>query len=56
MIARHSFTVESSPVGYTASLGDYDLDAPLGFGTTPAEAIIDWLEMWGDTLPPGGAA
>lgn len=56
MIRRYSFTVESTPIGYVATLGDYDLDAPQGGGDTPADAIIDWLEMWGETLPEGDAA
>jgi hypothetical protein len=55
-LRRYSFTVESSPVGYAATLGDYDLDAPVGFGATEHEAIIDLLEMWGETLWQGGAA
>jgi hypothetical protein len=56
MATRYSFTIYSTPIGYTATLGDYDLDAQQGNGDTPADAIIDWLEMWGDTLPEGGAA
>lgn len=56
MNRRYSFTVESTPVGYVATLGDYDLGAPQGGGDTPADAIIDWLEMWGETLPEGGVA
>ena len=36
---------------YLATLGDYDLDAPTGRGPTPADAIRDWLDMWGDKLP-----
>lgn len=55
-IARYSFTVERTPIGYIATLGDYDLDARTGGGDTPADAIIDYLEMWGDDLPEGGAA
>jgi hypothetical protein len=49
-MTRHSFTVYKTPIGYTATLGDYDLDSPQGNGDTPADAIIDWLQMWGDTL------
>ena len=36
---------------WIATLGDYDLDAPCGEGQTPAEAIIEWLEVWEDQLP-----
>lgn len=56
MTRRYSFTVERTPMGYVATLGDYDLDAAQGSGDTPADAIIHWLEMWGETLPEGGAA
>ena len=56
MSRRYSFTVESVPVGFVAYLGDYDLEASVAYGDTPADAILDWLEMWGDTLSEGGAA
>jgi hypothetical protein len=54
-ISRYSFSVERTPMGFVATLGDYDLEAPTGTGPTPTEAIIDWLEMWGDEML-GGAS
>lgn len=30
--------------------GDYDESAPIGTGDTPSEAIIDWLELHGETI------
>lgn len=57
---RLSFTVmPHSPLAssrFVATLGDYDLDAPCGYGPDAASAIMDWLEMWGDTLSEGGDA
>lgn len=50
MTIRHTFTVEKTPAGFVAYLGDYDLDAPVAYGHTPAEAISEWCQMWGDTL------
>lgn len=35
---------------FCATLGDYDLDCPTGFGETPADAIRDWLDMHEDKL------
>lgn len=49
-MTSHSFTVEKTPAGFVAYLGDYDLDAPVSYGPNPADAIIAWLQMWGDTL------
>lgn len=36
---------------YTATLGDYDLDCPIGSGETPADAIREWLDLHEDKLP-----
>jgi len=52
---RFSFTVEEtrSPLAdsrFVATLGDYVLDALCGYGTNPQSAVLNWLEMWGDTL------
>lgn len=55
MTERYEFVVEWCAdripgSRYVATLGDYDLDAPTGIGSTAAEAIIDWLEMHSETL------
>lgn len=52
---RFEFVVEYLPHGYQgwrymATLGDYDLDCPTGTGDSPQTAIIDWLELHGETL------
>lgn len=53
-MTRYTFTVEPVPVGFVAYLGEYDMGAHIATGDAPAEAIGDWLAMWGETLPEGG--
>lgn len=53
---RYEFVLERSiPAikGYSywiCTLGDYDLDALIATGETPQEAMVEWLELHGDTL------
>ena len=35
---------------FVATLGDYDEGALMGYGSDPASAIINWIEMWEDKL------
>lgn len=49
-MTSYTFTVEKTPAGFVAYLGDYDLDAPVAYGPSPADAIIDWCQMWGEQL------
>lgn len=54
-IKSHLFTVERTPAGFVACLGEYDLDAPVAYGSSEVDAIIDWLETHGDLLSGGDA-
>ena len=46
-----SRTTYYAPGGeFIATLGDYDLGAKKGCGSTPAEAIVELCEAWGDQL------
>jgi hypothetical protein len=49
---RFEFVIEGVPYNrhYVATLGDYDEGSPIGTGDTPSEAIIDWLELHGETI------
>lgn len=49
-LQRFEFVVEPTPGGFVATLGDYDEGSPIGTGGTPSEAIIDWLELHGETI------
>lgn len=54
-IERFEFVVEYctlNPPGsrYVATLGDYDKGAPMGNGSSPMEAIIDWIELHGEGI------
>lgn len=49
------FVVEYLPYGvpgcrYMATLGDYDLDCLAASGDSPQAAIMEWLELHGETL------
>ena len=50
MTTPYTFTVEKTPAGFVAYLGDYDPAAPVAYGPSPADAIIDWCQMWGAAL------
>lgn len=49
---RFEFVVVKLPygLGFLATLGEYDEGAPVAQGNTAANAIIDWLQMHGETL------
>jgi hypothetical protein len=49
---RFEFVIENTLYEghFMATLGDYDEAAPIGTGDTPSEAIIDWLELHGETI------
>lgn len=57
---KFEFVIEENTLSpassrFVATLGDYDLGAPIGSGPTPADAIIDWLEMHGELLEGPGS-
>lgn len=52
---KFEFVIERCPLNppshrFIATLGDNDLGAPTGAGATPADAIIDWLELHGEGI------
>lgn len=53
---RYEFVVTHQPQSWPyadrwqCTLGDYDLDASIASATTPQDAMLEWLELHGDTL------
>lgn len=48
VVSRAAYSVPGGE--FIATLGEYDIGAKKGCGSTPAEAIVELCEAWGDQL------